>query len=133
MKSINTIKSRYYAIAKKLNAPSKHVRFAMTTLDFGEPYIEVHESEYHYVVSERGEECKRQRTKDPDELLYWMVSDITWKMASDWELANREVGKDSRRLLFQRDIDLLEIINVDWADRKRTQYDEVLKSHPFND
>ena len=105
----------------------------MTTLGFGEPHIEVHESEYHYVVSERGEEFKRQRTKDPDELLYWMISNITRKMASDWELANREVGKDSRRLLFQRDIDLLKTINVDWAERKRTQYNEVLKSHPFID
>lgn len=133
MISINTLKSRYYAIAKKLNAPSKHVLFAMTPRDFGYPHIEVHGSEYHYVITERGEELERRRTTDSDELLYWMTSGITRKMASDWELAHRVEGEDSRRLLFQRDIDLLSRINAGWAERKKAEYDEVLEANPYFD
>ncbi len=133
MISIHTIKSRYYSIAKQLNAPAKYVGFAMTPRDFGYPHVEVHEPEYHYVITERGNDYERRRTTDPDELLYWLISDLTWQMASDWELDNRIEGEDPRRLRFQHDIDLLSKVNAEWAERKKAYYEETLKSHPYHD
>jgi len=133
MKSISTIKSRYYSIAKKLNASSKHILFALTPQGFGYPHIEVHEPEYHYVITERGNELERRCTTDPNELLYWLTSDLTLRMASDWELENRVEGQDSRRLIFKHDIELLEFINNEWAKRKKSYYDKILENHPYND
>lgn len=133
MISINTIKSRYYSIAKKLNAPSEQVMFAMQPRDFGYPHIEVHAPEYHYVVTERGNEFERRKTDDPEELLYWMITDLTRQMASDWELANRVDGEDPRRQLFQHEIDLLKKVNIDWAEKRKTHFDEIPEIHPYAD
>jgi Immunity protein 63 len=72
-------------------------------------------------------------TEDPEELLYWLVSDLAWDMASEHELAHRRAGEDSRRQLFDKHVELLALANATWSRRKRAEYDELLLSHPFSD
>jgi hypothetical protein len=84
-------------------------------------------------VTERGQELNRRITSDPDELLYWLVSDLTWAMASDYELAHRVTNQDFRRLLFKKHLELLAAINNGWSQRKQVEYDRVLVEHPFCD
>jgi len=130
--SLSTVKNRYYEIARKLKAPSIHVRFATTPKHDGGPHIEYEGSELHYVITERGSEFERRKTKDPNEVLFWLVSDLTWAMASDWELANRIEGEDSRIQLFRKDVDLMSLINEDWANRKKVEYEKLLsRKYPF--
>ncbi len=54
-------------------------------------------------------------------------------MASKYELAHRVEGKDSRRLLFQHQTDLLGQLSDDWAERLRQYHERVLENHPFDD
>ena len=130
--TLSLVKKRYYAIAQQLGAPTKHVRFATTPQHDGSPHVEYEGPELHYVVTERGQEFERRKTRDPDEMLYWFISDLTWSMASDWELAHRVKGEDFRRQLFRKDIELLSTINEDWASRKRTKYEKLLgEPYPF--
>ena len=98
----------------------------------GSPYIEV-ESAYNYVTEERGVETERRATIDLDELLYWIMSDLTFWMAWDYELKNRREGESSRRQAFAKDIELLEMLSPAWAERRHTEYSEILRQHPFND
>jgi hypothetical protein len=131
--SISTIRNRYYKIARKLEAPSLHIQFATKSQHDGRPHVELIGAKLHYVRVERGHEFERRETSDPDELLFWLISDITWSMASDWELANRIEEEDSRKQLFRKDIELMSIVNQDWADRKRIKYEKLLGcKYPFD-
>ena len=133
MRSISAIKSRYYAIARLLGAPAKHITFATQPRHDGGPHVERDGDAYYYVVSERGHELERRVTGDPEELLYWLVSDLASAMASEYELAHRRVGEDSRRQLFDKHVELLALANGSWSQRKRAEYDELLRSYPFSD
>ena len=131
--SISAIKSQYYAIADRLNAPTKHIRFATSPQHDGSPHIEANGADYYFIVTERGVELERQTTTEPEDILYWLVSDLTWSMASDYELSHREIALDSRRLLFQKHLELLAAVSLDWSNRKRLEYESVLRKHPFSD
>lgn len=133
MKSIETIKSHYYRIAKQLNAPKKYVRFAKTANHDGSPHIEFVNDKYYYVVTERGVELERKQTTDPDEILYWLISDITFYMSSDYELNHRIESEDCRRQLFKKDVELLNGIESHWAEKKKKEYESILKTNPFYD
>ena len=97
----------------------------------GSPHAEIVNSEYHYVVTERGSEFERKVTKDEDELLYWFVSDSTFSIACSWELEHRKGNEDSRRQLFAKQIELLNKVNPVWAGRMRKYHEQVLKENPF--
>ena len=85
------------------------------------------------MVTERGSEYERRETSDPDDVLYWLVSDTTREAAQRFELAQRVPGMDCRRLLFAKHVELLEGIRVAWGNRKREEYERILKDCPYND
>lgn len=109
------------------------MHFATTAQHDGSPHIERNENTFFYVVTERGQEFERRTTSDPDELLYWLVSDLTWAMASEYELQHRFAEQDFRRLLFKKHLELLSRVSSQWSERKRVEYDKVLDEHPFCD
>jgi len=96
------------------------------------PHIEVSDA-YYYVVDERGQENKRLRTTDIDELLYWIMGDLTFWMSWDYEKHNRRPGADSRRLAFAKEVDLLASLSESWARRRKSEQQEILKGAPFRD
>jgi hypothetical protein len=54
-------------------------------------------------------------------------------MAWDHELRNRREGEDSRRQGFAKQIELLSLLSLEWAERRKAEQAEVLAQHPFND
>lgn len=127
------LKAAYYDIARRLNAPRQYVRFATTPQHDGSAHIETTESGFAYVITERGGEHERRETLNDDDVLFWLVSDLTRQMASQYELTNRISTADSRRILFQRHMELLGIINRDWQTRKELEYKAVLEQYPYYD
>jgi hypothetical protein len=101
--------------------------------DDGAPHIEIVDGSYHYVVTERGSEYERKIAEDEDELLYWLMSDVTTSIALELELNNRILGQDSRRQWFAKNIELLSRLSAEWAGRKRSEYMQVLAEQPFRD
>ena len=130
---MNSIKSRYFSIAAQLNAPALFIRFATTPQHDGSAHVEQQGDNYCYVVTERGIELDRRKTKDIDVILYWLISELTWDMASDYELRHRVVNQDSRRQLFAKHLELLAKVKIEWSQRKSAEYDQILKEHPFID
>jgi hypothetical protein len=96
-------------------------------------HVEKNGNFYSYVVTERGNEYERRATADPDELLYWLVSDAVFVAASEWELRNRRPLRDSRRAIFSKEIEWLSEFSPCWVARKQTEINEILQAHPFND
>ncbi len=99
----------------------------------GSPHIEIVGGRYHYVVTERGRELERRVTESLDRVLYWLVSDLVFDLAVKYELEHRIPGRDSRRLVFAREIELLEKLNPEWAERTRQKIQDILKKYPYRD
>ena len=131
--TLRAIKDRYQAIARELGVPATHVRFSTSPQHDGRAHVECCGDEFHYVVTERGSEHERRKTSDPEELLFWLISDLTFGMALDWEVQRRIQGEDSRRQLFRKDIELMSQVNQHWAERKKERYENILGEHPFDD
>jgi hypothetical protein len=103
------------------------------TEDYARPHIELDQRGYHFVVVERGQELQRVTTDDLDELLYIIFEGVTFNLACDYEVRHRIPHQDCRRLLFQRQIELLSILSARWAEREAADHQRTLEAHPFQD
>jgi hypothetical protein len=132
-KKVEEIKSELEELVKEINPPQAYFPTYNWSEGSGRPHIEVHNDGYHFVVSERGKVFQRNVTRDINELLYWAVSCITHPMASQYELKHRIPNQDFRRLMFQKDIELLTVVRKDFADKRQKEIEETLMKHPYND
>jgi hypothetical protein len=96
-------------------------------------FIKIDDQGYHYIVMERGCETFHLTTKDIDELMYHVFEPITSNMASEYELQNRAAGRDTRRIRFKKQLELLGQINSEFANRRKVEIDEILQRSPFDD
>lgn len=112
---------------------SNQDKFQTRRQDDGSAHVEKINGRYHYVVTERGSEFERRIAENEDEILYWLLSDVTAGIAQEFELNNRIPGQDSRRQLFVKNIELLNRLSEVWAARKKSEYEKVLALHPFRD
>lgn len=136
MKSIEYLQKEVACIGKLLCGESKPAYLfvvASSPTHTGAPHVEIIGDEYHFVVTERGSEFERHKTKNVDDILYWFVEGDVGDLARTWELNNRVEGQDSRRLWFKKEIELLKGVNLEWASRKEAEQPKVLSEHPFND
>lgn len=64
----------------------------------------------------------------------WEVLEIVlFDMAMDYALKNREQGKDFRRLLFNKEIELFAKFGVEFKNKKVNEIKNILKESPYND
>ena len=129
-----TLKTRFIAVANRLNAPDQYRTFNLTARHNGSCHCEFINGTYHYICTERGREFRHRTTKDQNEVLYWLVSTMTRQMASKFELdqrpKDRRVTHDTRLVWMDKDVELLSIIDPDWANITRQEYDKALTEHP---
>ena len=132
-KKLASLRKKYRQLVKQLGAPAAFQDFHETAQHDGSPHVEYEGDEFLYVVTERGTRYDERRTTDEDEILYWLIADVTWAMAMGYEVKNRVDGQDFRRLLFAKDIELMDGINPEWGQRKQNKYEKILRKHPYND
>jgi hypothetical protein len=96
------------------------------------PFIEMRGRQFHFVISERGHEFERV-TGNSDEILALLFEAITFSLASSFELRHRLRGQDSRRILFVKQIELLTLLDAEWARCVSEKQDKTLEEFPFSD
>lgn len=132
--SLDDIKRKVDAAAIKINAPTDLLPTYGYSRDFAYPHIEVDNTGLmHYVVVERGKELERRTTNNVNDLLYWIFSSVTFSMACTYELKNRIEDKDSRRIMFAKQEELLGVLNNAWQQKEKEAHNHILKKHPFDD
>lgn len=131
--SLREIEETVNRLAGNIGAPGDLLPTYGHSEDFARPHVEVDGRGYHFVVVERGRELERVTTDTLDELLYLIFSGVTFSMASDHELRHRVEGRDSRRLLFATQVDLLTRLSPDWGRRESARHERILRTHPFRD
>jgi hypothetical protein len=130
--SISTIRKKIRDYGKKIKAPKKLLKIFTTSDGFGTPFVEIDDNGYNYIVSERGIEFKRRITEDIHKLLYWIFESIVFNMASEYELKHRRSGEDFRRLLFNKEVELFEKLDPEWAMWKKDDIKQILMENPFD-
>ena len=132
--TLGDIKKRVDELASKIDAPSNLLpSFGQQTWD-AHPYIEVDSLGFmFYIISERGQEYERSMTDKIEDLLYRIFSTVTFTMACDYELKNRIEDKDCRRIMFEKQEELLGLLNNNWSQRQKDEHQSALKNHPFDD
>lgn len=130
MLTLDQIKQRIEQLADQIHAPTN----MMPTYGFlrrdGTPNIEVDSLAYYYVNYDRNTKVFDRKTSDLDVLLYWVFEDITFVMASDYVRANSDPKVDSRKVRFEHQLSLLEVINPAWKERREKEIAEILKNSP---
>ena len=131
--SIAKLRSKFSDCIARIKAPAEIAVFRESPSHDGSPHIEYEGSDLCYVVTERGTEHERRRTKNPDEILFWLLSDVTFEMACVFELKHRRQDEDFRRQLFAKHLDLLGALNPEWRAQKEQELRSILGKHPFQD
>jgi hypothetical protein len=129
----STLRRRYVRASDRLGVPKACFPYQSRPAHDGSPHVEVSDDLYHYVVTERGEELERRSTPHADELLYWLLQGVTFSLSCDFELRHRVVGKDFRRLLFAKQLELLRGLSLDWERKRAKEIERTLQQHPFED
>jgi len=130
--TITELQATIQSLAQKIEAPATTLP-AFSSVD-NHPYVEIDGSgQLYFMFKERGEEKERKVTSDPDTLLYWVFSSITFSMALDHSRKNKIKGQDNRRISFKKQIELLTTLNNAWGATRQTEQQEILRTNPFDD
>jgi hypothetical protein len=144
VKSLAGLEKIVDELAAKIEAPASLLPTYGYSLDGAHPHIEVthgeannretdHACMWHYVTVERGQELERKTTSDLDELLYLIFASVTFSMAVKYEGKHRVSGQDFRRIMFQKQEELLGELNENWQRREEEEHRLILEKHPFDD
>lgn len=96
------------------------------------PFIELKDGVFNFVLSERGTEFRRIKG-DADKILFLVFEGLANELASGYAARNRIEGQDFRRLMFAKSVELLNLLNPEWAARKTRLIEAVLRKNPFED
>lgn len=133
MKQLAEIKAEVERLASLIEVDATYLPTFGLSEQSGRPHIDVDAHGYHYIHAERGSEFARMTTQDLDELLYTALSGATFWMGVRYELRHRVVGQDCRRVMFQRQIELLTAVSPAWAQRRSAEIAGILSEHPLDD
>lgn len=78
-----------------------------------------------------GEEIFRKIPFGIDELLYEVFDNLTFEIATKWEVKNRKDNEDFRLQLFAKQVDLMRRINKDFGERAYGKLQRILKFEPL--
>ncbi len=132
MNSFQEIQNKVYEIGARINAPIDYLRLQNHSNGDGTPHIKVSGQFYEYIIEERGCIFESRKTDDLNLVLYWIMSDAIFKMASEYELSNRDAKSDFRRMLFTKEIELFSKIDKDWAQKKADEINAILANNPYS-
>jgi hypothetical protein len=125
--NVAQIKQRIEQLADLIHAPANTLPTYGYSKHDGTPHIEVNELAYYYVNLDRDTKTFDRKTSDLNILLYWVLIDVTSVMASYYAKAHRDPKINSRRIRFEHQLTLLEVINHDWKERREKEIAEILK------
>jgi len=131
--TVEAIGRRFRELVADIDVHPYYKRFQTTPHHDGSPHIESDGEYFSFVVTERGQELKRVKSNDPEEILYMLLDGITQVAATEYELKIRVEGTDGREVWFPYQEQLLGALKPEWGLRKRREHERVLVEHPFDE
>lgn len=131
--TIEELQADYDRLCQRIKPTPNQYRFATERSDCGAPHVELIGNEIHVVTTERGLELSREVYTIREDFLYAMVALDTFWMGVDHEFRNRIEDRDCRRIIFAKQLELLERIDPDYAERRAKEIEVTLRENPYND
>ncbi|HAH3691862.1 TPA: hypothetical protein GF146_23850 [Escherichia coli] len=131
--NINEIQKKIDALTLKAGLSRYSVNLCSAPIGDGTPYVTFENNVYNYIHSERGYEFSRKVTSSLDELLYWIMSELAYKIVFQYELEHRVEGRDGRRIAFPKFIELMANMNLSWELKARHEIQKILTEAPYDD
>ena len=137
MLSFEELKELVFTLGRKigLEDDSKlYPMFSKRAIPFGEGgTVYIAGNKYHYVVQDHGRTGEQYESTDVNDILYPVFKDIVWPMSVASEKKYFSDNVDFRRLLWKKQLELLKVVNPDFAAKYLKEIKVVLKDHPFDD
>lgn len=96
-------------------------------------YIFSKNNKYHIFFTEKGKIKSDIITTDEREVLWNVLTTLSIKIILDFATQNREKGKDFRRNLFAKEIEIFSLFGTDFEKRKVKEIEDILKNNPYHD
>ncbi len=96
-------------------------------------YIFVQNREYHILYTEKGKVREDRVTSEKEEVLWAVMDIISFDIAMEHAIKNKEGGRDFRRELFKKEIEIFALFGIKFEKKKRQEIEEILKKNPYND
>lgn len=133
MLALSEIEIKVNGLAQKIGAPQNILPTYGYSEQTARPYVEVSSGAYYYIVAQSGQEVSRYATRDIDQLLYKIFADVTFELSVRYAEDNRIENQDIRRLAFQRQVKLFNLLSPQWGERMSQEQAQILKQAPFDD
>jgi hypothetical protein len=111
--------------------PCRYIRLVPSA--DGMPYVKFDAEGYCFVYSERGVELGCEKTNDLDVLIFWVLDAGVSELAAKYELNNRVGGMDSRRVYFNKYIELFSRAGEKWKSMAEKKVKSILLKNPYQD
>ena len=133
IENINVIHEHIVRLGRLISAQRDDLPTVGHSIDFAHPHIEIQDDEYNYVMTERGVDIVRKKTRNVGELLMWVFEHVAFSIAVRDMRTIVTDSIDQRRFIFSRQLELLNRLNAKWADVVRQKQSEQLRRSPFDD
>jgi hypothetical protein len=131
--AIDKIRQRIESFAEIIDAP-RNLLPTFSNPDGASPNVDIDpHGQFIYENYERGKQIKKVIALDEFDLCYYVFEIVTFTMACDFGSKHRIEGKDFRRIMFEKQEELMGQMMKNWEIRKHEDHQSILKSRPFDD
>ena len=97
------------------------------------PYIFSRDNVYHILFTEKGKLREDKITTDEKEVIRSVLDIVSFDIAMEFAISNREKNKDFRRKLFEKEVEIYSLFGETFEKSKKREIEEILKENPYKD
>ena len=96
-------------------------------------YIFSRDNVYHILFTEKGKVREDKITTDEKEVIRSVLDIVSFDIAMEFAISNREKNKDFRRKLFEKEVEIYSLFGETFEKSKKREIAEILKENPYKD
>lgn len=96
-------------------------------------YIFSRDNVYHILFTEKGKVREDKITTDEKEVIRSALDIVSFDIAMEFAISNREKNKDFRRKLFEKEVEIYSLFGETFEKSKKREIEEILKENPYKD
>ena len=94
-------------------------------------YIFSRDNVYHILFTEKGKLREDKITTDEKEVIRSVLDIVSFDIAIEFAISNREKNKDFRRKLFEKEVEIYSLFGETFEKSKKREIEEILKENPY--
>ena len=96
-------------------------------------YIFSRDNVYHILFTEKGKVREDKITTDEKEVIRSVLDIVSFDIAMEFAISNREKNKVFRRKLFEKEVEIYSLFGETFEKSKKREIEEILKENPYKD